>query len=282
MNAIYKIVLPQFEGPFDLLLYFIERDELDIYDIPIAKLTDDFLGYLHQLEQMDIELGGEFILMAATLMRIKAKMLLPRKDLDEAGNEIDPRAELVEKLVEYKTFKEILADMQSLEDARQQKVLRGNLGEENNYISEKYSTEAELESITLFKLLAVFNKIMARLEDRQKEVQVSIKQIPYNIPQQRAVLVERLQNGEKMTFEAIFADCKSRYMAIVRFLAVLELAQERFLKIIGGEARNSFWIVQNPNPNEDQDEPETNENEEDDTKKRRRKRKNIPPTEPLL
>ena len=87
----YSIKLPQFEGPFDLLLFFIERDELDIYDIPIFKITTDFLSYIHQMEHLDIELASEFILVAATLMRIKAKMLLPRYEKDEEGNEIDPR-----------------------------------------------------------------------------------------------------------------------------------------------------------------------------------------------
>jgi hypothetical protein len=102
----YQIKLDQFEGPFDLLLFFIERDELDIYNIPITTITNDFLQYIHQQEHLSIELGSEFILFVSTLMRIKAKMLLPRKELDDAGNEIDPRQELVDKILEYKRFKE--------------------------------------------------------------------------------------------------------------------------------------------------------------------------------
>ena len=98
----FEIKLPLFEGPFDLLLFFIERDELDIYDIPIASITDDFLSYLHHLEEMNVEVASEFILVAATLMRIKAKMLLPRPTIDEEGNEIDPREELIRHLLEYK------------------------------------------------------------------------------------------------------------------------------------------------------------------------------------
>ena len=93
----YQIKLPQFEGPFDLLLFFIERDELDIYNIPITRITNDFLDYIHQNEELNIELSSEFILFISTLMRIKAKMLLPRKELDAQGNEIDPREELVNK-----------------------------------------------------------------------------------------------------------------------------------------------------------------------------------------
>jgi len=101
----YTIKLPQFEGPFDLLLFFIERDELDIYDIPISEVTNDFLAYMHQAQRMDIDLASEFVLVAATLCRIKAKMLIPRKPVDEEGNEIDPREELVSRLLEYKRYK---------------------------------------------------------------------------------------------------------------------------------------------------------------------------------
>ena len=100
----YEIKLPLFEGPFDLLLFFIERDEIDIMDIPISKITNDFFEYISDLESMNIEVASEFIVVAATLMRIKSKMLLPRLSLDEEGNEIDPREELVEHLIEYKKY----------------------------------------------------------------------------------------------------------------------------------------------------------------------------------
>jgi segregation and condensation protein A len=110
-NASYQIKLPQFEGPFDLLLFFIERDELDIYNIPITKITNDFLDFIHSQESLNIELSSEFILFISNLMRIKAKMLLPRKELDAQGNEIDPRQELVNKILEYKKFKEASAQM---------------------------------------------------------------------------------------------------------------------------------------------------------------------------
>ena len=101
----YKIKIPLFEGPFDLLLFFIERDEIDIKDIPIATITKDFLDYIENLESMNIEVASEFIVVAATLMRIKSKMLLPRLMMDEDGNEVDPRDELVKHLLEYKKFK---------------------------------------------------------------------------------------------------------------------------------------------------------------------------------
>ena len=129
-NSSYQIKLPQFEGPFDLLLFFIERDELDIYNIPITKIINDFLEYVHKQESVNIELSSEFILFISTLMRIKAKMLLPRKELDEQGNEIDPRQELVDKILEYKKFKEASAQMAEMEATRMLMVKRGNIQKE--------------------------------------------------------------------------------------------------------------------------------------------------------
>lgn len=244
MTNAYQIKLPQFEGPFDLLLYFIERDELDIYDIPISRLTDDFLNYLHTLQLLNIDLAGDFMLMAATLMRIKAKMLLPRKDINEAGEEIDPRAELVEKLMEYKTFKEAIGDMQGMEDDRAKRNERGNTTEELGYIAEKFSTDAEMESLTLFKLLAVFQKVLRRFESRDEKVEVKMQQIAYTIAQQREYISTLLQTSSKVSFDNLFADCHNRYKAIVRFLAILELMQEQLLQLSGGDACNSFWITQ--------------------------------------
>lgn len=132
----YQISLPQFEGPFDLLLFFIERDELDIYNIPITKITNDFLQYIHEQESLNIELSSEFILFISTLMRIKAKMLLPRKELDEQGNEIDPRQDLINKILEYKKFKEASAQMAEMEAQRMLLVKRGNIQKELSEIGE--------------------------------------------------------------------------------------------------------------------------------------------------
>ena len=146
-NSTYTIHLPQFEGPFDLLLFFIERDELDINDIPIAKITDDFLSYIRQMEQMNIDLASEFVLVAATLCRIKAKMLLPRKPLDEEGNEIDPREELVQRLLEYKRYKSVLEDLRKLEEDRSFRNLRGNVSRELRKLT--WSTPNSNRSISL-------------------------------------------------------------------------------------------------------------------------------------
>ena len=131
----YEIKLPLFEGPFDLLLFFIERDELDIMDIPISQITNDFLEYVSDLEKLNIEVASEFIVVAATLMRIKSRMLLPRLSVDDEGNEIDPRDELVEHLIEYKKYKSVINDFSDLENDRLSKSSRGNLFSEINIIS---------------------------------------------------------------------------------------------------------------------------------------------------
>ncbi|MBS1655609.1 MAG: segregation/condensation protein A, partial [Bacteroidetes bacterium] len=165
-NASYQIKLPQFEGPFDLLLFFIERDELDIYNIPITRIIKDFLDYIHQSEELNIELSSEFILFISTLMRIKAKMLLPRKELDEQGNEIDPRQELVNKILEYKRFKEASAQMAEMEALRMLMVKRGNIQKELSLIGEETGEGTEIQNITLFKLMKSFEKVMQKYSDR--------------------------------------------------------------------------------------------------------------------
>ena len=135
-----------------MLLFFIERDELDIHDIPISKITNDFLNYLHELEQMNIEVASEFILVAATLMRIKAKMLLPRPVLNEEGEEVDPREELVKHLLEYKKYKSVVDELAALEEERMQKYERGNVVKELSKLAQAQQVEAELQHVDLYKL----------------------------------------------------------------------------------------------------------------------------------
>ena len=164
MNPVsYQIKLAQFEGPFDLLLFFIERDELDIYNIPINKIIKDFMDYVHSQQDLNIELSSEFILFVSTLMRIKARMLLPRKDLDEQGNEIDPRQELINKVLEYKRFKEASARMAEMEAVRMLMVRRGNLQKELSQIGEEAGEGTEIQTITLFKLMKTFEKVILRV-----------------------------------------------------------------------------------------------------------------------
>lgn len=238
----YEIKLPLFEGPFDLLLFFIERDELDIYDIPISKITDDFLGYLSELESQKLDVASEFILVAATLMRIKAKLLLPREKLDEMGNEIDPRDELVRHLLEYKKYKSVISDLAELEETRSSKEKRGNVLKELKKLSESTDVESELQDVDLYKLLKVYESVLVRFEDEQKKPVHTIVPYPYSIADKKKEILSKLVDKNRISFEDLIASENNRIAVIFNFLAILELLQMQLIGITLGEGYNNFWI----------------------------------------
>src|SRR6185312_929576 len=244
--ASYQIKLSQFEGPFDLLLFFIERDELDIYNIPIHQLIKDFLDFVHSQEKLNIELSSEFILFVSTLMRIKARMLLPRKELDEQGNEIDPRQELVNKVLEYKRYKEAAARMAELEEQRMQMVKRGNLYKELLQIGEESGEGTEIQSITLFKLMKTFEKVMQRMQERNNRPMHTVVQYNYTMEESRSVMIGLLKKETTVAFEKIISSCENRIHAIFLFLSILELVQQKYMNILIGEGRNNFILEYNP------------------------------------
>lgn len=244
-NTSYQIKLAQFEGPFDLLLFFIERDELDIYNIPITKITNDFLDYIHQQESVNIELSSDFILFISTLMRIKAKMLLPRKEIDEQGNEIDPRLELINKILEYKKFKEASAQMAEMEALRMLKVKRGNIQKELSQIGEESGEGTEIQNITLFKLMRAFEKAMQKYSDRKNQPVHTVVQYEFTMEASRQDMLSLAQEEKTVAFEKIFEKARNRVHAIFLFLSLLELVQQKFLKIMIGEGKNNFIIEYN-------------------------------------
>lgn len=244
-NTSYQIKLPQFEGPFDLLLFFIERDELDIYNIPITGIINDFLVYIHEQESLNIELSSEFILFISTLMRIKAKMLLPRKELDEQGNEIDPRQELINKILEYKRFKEASAQMAEMEALRMLSVKRGNIQKELSVIGEEDSEGTEIQNITLFKLMRAFEKAMQKYADRKNKPVHTVVQYNYTMEGSRDMMLNMAREQKTLSFEKIFDVSENRVHAIFIFLSLLELVQQKFLKIMVGEGKNNFIIEYN-------------------------------------
>jgi segregation and condensation protein A len=244
-SASYQIRLSQFEGPFDLLLFFIERDELDIYNIPIHKLIKDFLDFIHSEETLNIELSSEFILFVSTLMRIKAKMLLPRKELDEQGNEIDPRQELVNKVLEYKRYKEAAARLAEMEEERMQLIRRGNLHRELLQIGEESGEGTEIQSISLFKLMKTFEKVMLRMNDRNNQPRHTVVQYNYTIEESRQQMIELVSRERTVPFEKIIWSCENRIHAIFLFLSVLELVQQGYMNILVGEGRNNFILEYN-------------------------------------
>jgi segregation and condensation protein A len=254
-NTSYQIKLPQFEGPFDLLLFFIERDELDIYNIPITKLIQDFLTYIHSQEKLNIELSSEFIVFVSTLMRIKAKMLLPRKELDEQGNEIDPRQEIINKLLEYKRYKEATAQMAEMEATRMLMIRRGNLQKDLYQIGEATSEGSEIQTISLFKLMKAFERVVMRLHEKQNKPVHTVVQYNYTIEESREYMLSTVQREKVLSFEKIFDVCENRIHAIFLFLSMLELIQQKFMNIIIGEGRNNFIIEFNENRTEEDNMP---------------------------
>jgi len=248
----YHIHLPQFEGPFDLLLFFIERDELDIYNIPITRIIQDFLTFIRASEDSNIELSSEFILFISTLMRIKAKMLLPRKELDEQGNEIDPRQELIDKILEYKKFKEASAKMAEMEATRMFMVRRGNLQKDLSAIGEESSEGTEIQSISLFKLMKVFEKVMQRMYDRNNKPQHVVYRYNHTMEGSRDYMLKKAAEEKTMAFEKVFDICEDRIHAIFLFLTILELVQQQYMGILIGEGRNNFIIEYNDNRVEEQ------------------------------
>lgn len=246
-SSSYQIRLSQFEGPFDLLLFFIERDELDIYNIPIHKLIKDFLDFIHKEETLNIELSSEFILFVSTLMRIKAKMLLPRKELDEQGNEIDPRQELVNKVLEYKRFKEASARLAEMEEQRMKLIRRGNLHRELLQIGEESSEGTEIQSISLFKLMKTFEKVLQRMQERNNQPRHTVVQYTYTIEESRQQMIDQVSLEKTVPFEKILDRCENRIHAIFLFLSILELVQLGYMNILIGEGRNNFILEYNEN-----------------------------------
>lgn len=238
----FEIHLPQFEGPFDLLLFFIERDELDIQDVPIAKITDDFLDYLHQMNALNIELASEFIFVAATLMRIKAKMLLPRPDLDEEGNEIDLKKDLIQKLIEYKKFKQIAEQLRIFEEERLKREKRGNIAFDLLQLAEFSGPGEELESFDLYKLMMTYNRLMQKSRERDNKQEHVVVQYPYSIENQKNVIDRLLSINKRLDFKDLLKSSENKVHFVYNFLAMLEMLQQDLISIQTGLGFNNFWI----------------------------------------
>ncbi len=238
----FRVHLPQFEGPFDLLLFFIERDELNIYDIPISKVTQDFLAYIHSMQSLNIEIAAEFILVASSLMRIKAKMLLPRPVLDENNEEIDPREELVRRLLEYKKYKSALDDLQRLEELQATRHNRAFASVEIKEFSNQELPEDELIGISLFTIMKTFKRIWERHQDNLEPPKHVIKKYPFTIAELKESLIDRLSRERKLDFSHIISERNDKIYVVFCFLAILELVQYQKVSLTIGTGYNNFWI----------------------------------------
>lgn len=218
----YRVQLKNFEGPLDLLLFFIKRDELDIYDIPISYITNEFLEYIRLMEELDLDVASEFILMASMLMSIKAKMMLPKEDSEgDEMDENDPRYQLVQRLLEYKRYKEMAEKMSSIEEEAQRKYYRRYYKEDQ--VKKQASGEA-LQDVTMFDLMAAFKKVLADIK-RQNTVH-HVEKIQVTVEEQTAYILDRLHKGGRTAFRTICMELKTRTKIVVTFLAILEMLKE--------------------------------------------------------
>lgn len=232
----YKIKLQHFEGPLDLLLFFIKRDELDIYDIPISKITKDFIEYLRLLEQLDLEVAGDFILMAATLMQIKVKMLLP-KEIDEKGDEVDPRAELVKALLEYKRYKEMSEEFIFLESNMRNYQFRGNF--EMDEKETPHDFNVLLKNVTLYDLIKAFKKAIA---ERPAEPVHQITKWNVTIDEQMDYIAAKLDGGRQLSFLELMKDLANKIKIVVTFIAMLEMVKAGKIGLRESKSLNDFII----------------------------------------
>ena len=217
----YTIKLNDFEGPLDLLLFFIKRDELDIYDIPIASITKEFLDYMHFLQQFDLEIAGEFLVMAAELMQIKVKMLLPPEQGEE--EELDPRANLIQRLVEYKRYKEMSMQMKNREEEQMKVHYRGYRSADEHSVEEE-TGEDMIRDVTFFDLIASFKFAMDRMP---KKFVHEIDKINVTVDEQIAYIEEYFSRRSEATFYDLVKDFTERIRIVVTFLALLEVIRAK-------------------------------------------------------
>lgn len=237
----YKIKLDHFEGPLDLLLFFIKRDELNIYDIPISHITKEFLEYVNLIKDLDLEVAGDFILMASTLMHIKVRMLLPR-EINEKGEEIDPRDELVRALLEYKRYKEMAEELSLLESEQRKLNFRGNFSADEKEAPAEY--DILLKNITIFDLTKAFKKVIEGL----KEVPVhNIVKVNVTIDQQMQYIFDKLNDFGELHFLSLVEGMKEKIRIVVTFIALLELTKMGRIAIKESSSYNDFVIIKKTN-----------------------------------
>jgi segregation and condensation protein A len=234
----YKVKLEIFEGPLDLLLYLIKKEELDIYDIPIAKITDQYLEYLEMMKLLDLDIAGEFIVMAATLMQIKSKMLLPPEETpQEELIEEDPRSELVKRLLEYKKFKEVADELAKKEASAGQVYTRKSEEKESLEVKDSPFFEA-----SIFDLLTAFSKI---LKDVPKDTFYKLVKDEFTVSEKIHDIFHMLVNEPKVYFSKLFSQAKSKLEIVATFLAVLELIRLKEVIVVQGERFGEIEIIRN-------------------------------------
>lgn len=242
----YKVRLQQFEGPLDLLLFFIKRDELDIKDIPISKITKEFLDYINYLQELDLEVAGEFIVMAAELMQIKVRMLLPREQEDVEAE--DPRAELVRRLLEYKRYKEITEKLSELESEQKKLFFRQSFHNDPKTFTLE-DQEESLKDLTIFKLISAFKRAMDRAP---KKIYHDIELLNVTLEEQMSYIVDFFRAREEGSFLELISHMTEKIRIIVTIIALLELIKAQIIGIKPFVDKEDDFIIYKIKNNETQ------------------------------
>jgi len=236
----YRIRLENFEGPLDLLLFLIRKNEVDIYDIPIAEITRQYLEYVEVIKLLDLEYAGDFLIMASTLMRIKAKLLLPKPKSDEDEEElIDPRLELVTRILEYKRFKEVAHKLHDIGERQSKHYARA-------YFPNRSETEQQElvppDNVSLFTLITVFKKV---IDNIPRETFHEIKDIKVTTDEQIEYIINKLGIQEQISFIELFSDFESKIKVVVTFVALLELIKRNLILVNQATPFGEIWIRKN-------------------------------------
>ncbi len=233
----YRVKLTEFEGPLDLLLFFIKRDELDIYDIPISRITKEFLEYLHLMASLDLEVAGDFIVMAATLMQIKVRMLLP-KEVGPDGEEEDPRAELVRRLIEYKRYKEMSLEISKMED-EQRKIYYRRFFEADPVAEVEKEEEDILKDVTLFNLIAAYKKA---LDSMPKKVVHEVQMFNVTIEEQMSYTLDYLRVHKQASLLNLVGHMTEKMRIIVTIIALLEMSKNKVIRLLPSDEGDDIMI----------------------------------------
>lgn len=236
----YKLNLEIFEGPLDLLLYLIKKDEIDIYNIPIAKVAEQYLEYIEMMKMLDLDIVGDFLVMAATLIQIKSKMLLPQEKSGQEDEELDPRDELVKRLLEYKKFKEIADQLKNRESARQAMFTRPV----NEELKEEWQEEAKevYFEVTLFDLINAFSNALRSVKKRPV---YEVETEEYTVDQKIHEILHLLVDAASISLTTLFNRAKSKLEIIAAFLAVLELVRLKEILIAQRQLFAEIEIMRN-------------------------------------
>jgi segregation and condensation protein A len=233
----YRVELQQFEGPMDLLLFFIKRDEIDVYDIPIARIADEYLAYVRLLEEIDLDGVGDFIYMAALLINIKARMLLPSTEGEEEGEAVDPRRELVERLLEYVRFKEAADQLSTRRERRREHFTRGDASAHREEVEESHDVEVDA---SVYDLVEVLGELLQEEEEEQEPTH-EVEPLEHSVEEQQQYVLDRITTESELSFRALVRR-RSKGFIIATFLAILELARQHYLRLESSQDQTDFTV----------------------------------------